>query len=130
MGGKQAAQGERGASLRIDSVVGDAGGVYHTGDGETARSQGVWGELGVSDRLWGRSVGSGNVFRRSERPESRSKSGGTRGTGVVEYDVAARLGGSRCGTGVRGASWGDMGSVGIGADRRWGWLSQQGSFVE
>jgi hypothetical protein len=46
MGDGQDAGGKRGALAGADGVVGDTGGVYHTGSGETARLRGVWGKLG------------------------------------------------------------------------------------
>jgi hypothetical protein len=57
------------------------------------------------DAFQGYSGGSGGVFHRSERARSCWEGGGARKTGIVKYDVAAMLGGSRCGTEVRGASW-------------------------
>jgi hypothetical protein len=53
MGGGQGSGGGQGVFTGVDGVVGDAGGVYHTGGGETARSRGVWGSL-VSTRRAGR----------------------------------------------------------------------------
>jgi hypothetical protein len=43
MGGKQGVGRGRGMFAGEDGVVGDAGGVYHTNDAETARLRGVWG---------------------------------------------------------------------------------------
>jgi hypothetical protein len=63
MGSVQDTEGERGAFAGADGVVGDAGGVYHTEDTETARLQGVWGELGGWDMFRGCSAGSSRVFR-------------------------------------------------------------------
>jgi hypothetical protein len=45
MGGERDAGDERWASAGADGVVGDAGGVYHTGGGETARLRSSWGVL-------------------------------------------------------------------------------------
>jgi hypothetical protein len=62
--GELGARGGQGAFTGTDGVVGDAGGVYHTGGGETARLRGVWDELGGWNVLGGRSGGSGVVLRR------------------------------------------------------------------
>jgi hypothetical protein len=121
---------KRGVSVGVDGVVGDVGRVYHTGDGKAACFQGFWGKQGGWDAFRGCSGGSGGVFRRSERPGSRSEGGGTRGTGVAEYDVAAALGGSRCSTGVRGTSWGGQSGVGSCGGRRWRRWGRQCSSVE
>jgi hypothetical protein len=45
-GGRGRINGERRASAGADGVVGDAGGVYQTGDAETARLRGGWGKQG------------------------------------------------------------------------------------
>jgi hypothetical protein len=114
----------------VDSVVGDVGGVYHMGDGKAARFRGFWGEQGGWDAFQACSGGSGGVFCRSERPRSRSEGGGTRGTGVIEYDVAAALGGSRCLTGVRGMGWGVLGAVDDLLELRCGSWGRQSCSIE
>jgi hypothetical protein len=64
MGVERDAGGERGVLRGADSIVGDAGRAYHTDDTETARLQGVWGELGGWNTFRGCSSGSDGVFRR------------------------------------------------------------------
>ena len=44
MGGEQDTGGECGVLVGADSVVGDAGGVYHADDAETACLREVWGK--------------------------------------------------------------------------------------
>ena len=62
MGGEQDTGGECGVLAGADGVVGDAGGVYHVDDTETAHFRGVWGELGGWDTFRGCSAGSSRVF--------------------------------------------------------------------
>jgi hypothetical protein len=137
MGYGQDAGGKRGALAGADGVVGDAGGVYHTGGGEMARLRGVLGKLGGWNTFGGRSGGSGIVLRRFRAVASGLEWGEAGGSAIVDKradsDVAELVDmwgvvvGSWGTTGVWGASRGKQG----GADRcrgrrrrRWGWQSR------
>ena len=78
-----------------DGVLGDAGGVYHTGGGETAHFGGFWGELGVRDASGGCSDVSGGVLLRSWAVVCVPERGRAGGIAVVEErvvdDVAGRM---------------------------------------
>jgi hypothetical protein len=122
-GGLGQTGGERGAR-GVDGAVGDAGGVYQAGSGETARFGGFWGEQGGWLRFWGCSAGSGSMSRRFRAVARGPEWGRTGGSAVVDDDVAVALGVSRCRTGVMESGRGELG----GADgfpglrcRSWGW---------
>ena len=91
MGSERGVGGERGVSLGADGVVGDAGGVYHTGGGEAARLRGVWGVLGGWDALRGCSGGSRCVCRCSGGAVRGSEWGRAGDWAVVDGDVAGRV---------------------------------------
>ena len=83
--------GQTGGLRGLDGIVGDAGGVYHTGGGETARVQGVWGEQGGWDAFWGCS----SVFRCSGAVAGGPEWGRAGDSAVVDErvddDVAGRV---------------------------------------
>jgi hypothetical protein len=63
--GELGARGGQGAFTGTDGVVGDAGRVYHTVGGETARFRGVWAKLSGWGAFQGCSSGSRYEPRRS-----------------------------------------------------------------
>jgi hypothetical protein len=130
MGVERDAGGERGVLGGADGVVGDAGGAYHTDDAQTARLRGVWGELGGWNELWGCSDRPGGVSRHFRAVASGLERGRAGVSVIDDDDVAVAFGGSRCGTGDRGANWGEQSGVGGCSGRRWRWWGWHSCSVE
>jgi hypothetical protein len=104
------------------------------GGGETAGFWGFWGELGVWDAFRGCFAGSSRVCCCSGAAGGSPALGGAGDSVVVDKyvddDVAVERGGSRCGAGGWGTSWGERASVGRLLESRSGFWGWPGSSVE
>ena len=127
MGSERETDSERWASVGVDGVIGNAAGVWDTGDGETMCFRGVWGKLGGWGLFWSCSGGSSWMFRGSGASVCRLEWSRAGDTAIVDGhivdDVAIRVGtggvviGSGGRTGARGASQGGQERAGRLLDR-------------
>ena len=106
--GDGVADGEQGVSAVVGGVVNNVAVVWDVGGSETSRFWGFWCELGGWNGLW-RCSGGFTFVRRCFPAVARGPGWGKAwGSAVVNDDVAIALGGLRFGTGVWGASWGEL----------------------
>jgi hypothetical protein len=90
VGGGQDAGGERRVFVGANSVVGDAGGVYHASGGETARLRGILGERGERGSQYASGACSGvpgGVLVRSWAVVCAPERGRAGGVAVVDEHV-------------------------------------------
>jgi hypothetical protein len=92
--------------LDVDGVISDMAAVWEVVGDETARLRRFWGERGCMGGEWGHSDGSGSMSRRFRAVASGLERGRAGVSVINDDDVAVSFGGSRCGTGDRGTSWG------------------------